>query len=263
MAFFSGIKSFFRFFFSNFILFAFLAYVGVGWWLYQNDVRLSSLFPQPPATLAEYEKQLEDKQVVTASSPATASEAGNVSPEAEVDAQATDNGSQEVVAESTDKTAVEPEFKPEASVADNATGAAESETATDEPAKESAGTEVVVADDTSAPEKPAIEIDVKKEWALARYAFMRQDYQKAEEKYLALIQYQADKPDSDMIGELGNVYYRQGKWLKAAESYHQTALLLLGTQRHQQALDLHRIISALDPERADQLATAMDAPVKS
>lgn len=85
----------------------------------------------------------------------------------------------------------------------------------------------------------------------ARNAFWSGNYQEAERLYSELL---AENPDNpDIHGELGNVYYAQGKWPEAGESYYNAAHQLVKLGYVARANYLQRIIAGLDAEKAKLL----------
>ncbi len=86
---------------------------------------------------------------------------------------------------------------------------------------------------------------------LARQSFWSGDAEKAESFYLDLSKY--EDADPDIYGELGNVYYAQGKWKQAGEAYYEAAIRLLDLKHKEQAGYLLRIIQGLDEESANKL----------
>lgn len=94
------------------------------------------------------------------------------------------------------------------------------------------------------------------EWYAARRAYWDADLAKAERLYQELIVESPDKPDA--YGELGNLYYSQGAWVEAAKMYHQAALLLVDQGESLRAASLMGILSALNPNLADDLQDRLD-----
>jgi len=85
----------------------------------------------------------------------------------------------------------------------------------------------------------------------ARQAYWQAQFDKAEEYYQQAIRLMPAIPDT--YGELGNIYYGQGKWEKAGESYYQAAVRLLDEKRVAKAYHLMTILRGLAPERAEAL----------
>jgi tetratricopeptide (TPR) repeat protein len=89
------------------------------------------------------------------------------------------------------------------------------------------------------------------DWYAARRAFWDADLAEAERLYQELILEIPDQPDA--YGELGNLYYSEGAWVEAAKMYHQAGLLLIDQGESQRAASLVGILSALNPNLADEL----------
>ena len=98
-------------------------------------------------------------------------------------------------------------------------------------------------------------VDTKQVLHTARKLFWNGNVQGSEKLYLELIN--LDKNDPDAYGELGNVYYTQGKWKQAGEAYYEAAIRLLEQNNNGQAIDrvsyLLMVIQGLDAESADKL----------
>jgi len=89
----------------------------------------------------------------------------------------------------------------------------------------------------------------------ARKAFNLGKVSASEKFYLELTQLEQDNPDA--FGELGNVYYSQGKWDKAGQAYYEAAILLIDKGNYNQVAYLQRVISGLDREHAEKLSQLM------
>jgi|GEM_PF-2811528 len=85
----------------------------------------------------------------------------------------------------------------------------------------------------------------------ARSSFWKGDMKNAENVYVELSANGSKNPD--VYGELGNLYYMQGKWKQAGQSYLHAAEILVRTNQTQQLHYLLRVIQGLDPESADKL----------
>jgi predicted Zn-dependent protease len=86
----------------------------------------------------------------------------------------------------------------------------------------------------------------------ARQAYWNRQFDKAEEQYQALAKSEPENPDPH--GELGNLYYSQGRWQDAADSYYEAATRLLDKGHTSRAMYLQQIIAGLDRAKADKLA---------
>ena len=87
--------------------------------------------------------------------------------------------------------------------------------------------------------------------AAAREAFWLRDYETAENKYRQLIVMEPDNPDG--YGELGNMYFSQGKWEQAATAYFDAGTRLVAEGQLEQASQLVEVIRGLDGSQADEL----------
>lgn len=89
----------------------------------------------------------------------------------------------------------------------------------------------------------------------ARSAFNNGAMAKSEKYYIQLTE--LDNFNADIYGELGNVYYSQGKWDKAGQAYYEAAVRLIEKGNYNQAIYLQRVISGLNTEHAEKLAQLM------
>lgn len=89
----------------------------------------------------------------------------------------------------------------------------------------------------------------------ARSAFNHGKVMESEKFYLELTQLANDNPDT--FGELGNVYYSQGKWNKAGQAYYEAAIRLIEIGKLDQVVYLQRVIKGLNAEQAEKLAQLM------
>jgi tetratricopeptide (TPR) repeat protein len=85
----------------------------------------------------------------------------------------------------------------------------------------------------------------------ARQAFWQRDVATAEKQYRDLLD--SGDASADTWGELGNVYYAQGKWQQAATAYAEAALRLIDKKQLGQAMHLHRLVMSLDGEQARRI----------
>lgn len=97
--------------------------------------------------------------------------------------------------------------------------------------------------------------DVRQILTKARKMFWNGNAQGSEKLYLDLMAISNDDPD--VYGELGNVYYAQGKWKLAGEAYYEAAVRLLDLNKTSQVGFLLRIIQGLDTVSADKLRQKM------
>jgi len=85
----------------------------------------------------------------------------------------------------------------------------------------------------------------------ARQSYWTGNSQGAEKIYLNLVAIEDTNPD--IYGELGNVYYTQGKWKEAGQAYYEAAVRLLALDKNIQVNYLLRVIQGLDAESAEKL----------
>ena len=89
----------------------------------------------------------------------------------------------------------------------------------------------------------------------ARNAFNQGKFTDSEKFYIELTQLDNDNPD--IFGELGNVYYSQGKWAKAGQAYYDAAERLITDGDYEQITYLQQVINGLSPEYAEKLSQRM------
>jgi len=89
----------------------------------------------------------------------------------------------------------------------------------------------------------------------ARNAFNKGNISASEKLYIELTLLEQDNPDA--FGELGNVYYSQGKWEQAGQAYYEAAVRLIAEGNYNQVSYLQRVISGLNAEHADKLSQLM------
>ena len=98
-------------------------------------------------------------------------------------------------------------------------------------------------------------VDTKQVLYAARKLFWNGNVQDSEKLYLELADLGGGDPD--VYGELGNVYYTQGKWKQAGEAYYEAAVRLLEQKSNEQVVNrvsyLLRVIQGLDTESAEKL----------
>ena len=101
----------------------------------------------------------------------------------------------------------------------------------------------------------ATQADFKTLLIKARQSFWNGKVTESEKIYLGLSA--LDNHDPSVYGELGNVYYAQGKWKQAGEAYYEAAIRLLEQENNGQVADqvnyLLRVIQGLDTESAEKL----------
>ena len=89
----------------------------------------------------------------------------------------------------------------------------------------------------------------------ARNAFNQGATSESEKFYIELTQLDNDNPDT--FGELGNVYYSQGKWGKAGQAYYEAAIRLINERKYNQVTYLQQVIKGLSSEHAEKLSQLM------
>jgi tetratricopeptide (TPR) repeat protein len=87
--------------------------------------------------------------------------------------------------------------------------------------------------------------------AAAREAYWLRDYEQAEQQYRALIAMDPENPDG--YGELGNMYFSQGDWEKAAAAYYDAGVRLVDQGLADHAMQLVEVIRGLNGTQASQL----------
>jgi hypothetical protein len=87
--------------------------------------------------------------------------------------------------------------------------------------------------------------------AKARESFWLRDFETAEQQYRKLTQLEPDNPDG--YGELGNMYFSQGKWDEAATAYYEAGTRLLNEGLVPQARDMLEVIRGLNGPQASDL----------
>ncbi len=87
--------------------------------------------------------------------------------------------------------------------------------------------------------------------AAAREAYWLRDYINAEKNYQALIASDPDNPDG--YGELGNMYFSQGKWTLASASYFEAGKRLADEGLVDQARQLVDVLRGLQSPRSEEL----------
>ena len=114
----------------------------------------------------------------------------------------------------------------------------------------------LVQDESSAVNSDRDEGTEKKLLVAARQAYKKQDMDTAISKYRQLIELDEHSPNA--FGEMGNIYYLQGKWQEAGAAYYEAAVRLVESGQMHQVAYLHRVIQGLDRNKAEQLAVKMN-----
>lgn len=98
-------------------------------------------------------------------------------------------------------------------------------------------------------------VEIKQVLMMARQSFWSGNMYDSERLYLDLIRINDSEPD--VYGELGNVYYSQGKWKQAGKAYFEAAIRILALKQDDQSRNrvsyLLRVIQGLDAESAEKL----------
>ncbi|MGB5397194.1 MAG: hypothetical protein WBN96_08600 [Gammaproteobacteria bacterium] len=97
-------------------------------------------------------------------------------------------------------------------------------------------------------------------WLDARRAFLKRDYETCERNYENLIA--ANKDNMDAYGELGNVYFNQGKREKAAAAYYEAAAIMIKQGQIRRAASLSGLLHHLDQAKAQQLKSLIDSAMQ-
>lgn len=112
--------------------------------------------------------------------------------------------------------------------------------------------EPVAAVEPTAPvkEEPAAAVETSP-LNQARNAYWSGNLGEAEMLYIQLTA--GDDVSPDVYGELGNIYYAQGKWKEAGNAYYEAAIRLIEHKQYAQVNYLLRVIQGLNPESAKKL----------
>ena len=102
-------------------------------------------------------------------------------------------------------------------------------------------------------------MSIPETWIIARKSFYQKKYDLSEKSYRSVIA--GTKDNFDAYGELGNVYFNQGKDAQAAEAYLQAATILLVKGDVQRAQSLLQVLQQLDAAKAKQLQRLIGQPV--
>jgi len=98
---------------------------------------------------------------------------------------------------------------------------------------------------------------VKANWITARKSFYQRNYDLSEQNYQKVI---ANTEDNfDAYGELGNVYFNQGKKQQAATVYFKSAAILVRKGQIDRARSMVGLLNLLDKDKASQLQQLIDS----
>ena len=92
---------------------------------------------------------------------------------------------------------------------------------------------------------------VRDTWITARKSFYQRKYELSEQSYLDVINNTTDNHDA--YGELGNVYFNQGKHEQAAAAYFEAAAILVRKGQVNRAKSLIGLLRHLDQTKASEL----------
>lgn len=98
---------------------------------------------------------------------------------------------------------------------------------------------------------------VKASWITARTLYHQRKYELSEKSYQQVIDNTEDNYDA--YGELGNVYFNQGKNAQAASAYYEAAAILVRMGQRSRAESLIGLLWRLDPSKADELQKLIDS----
>ena len=100
--------------------------------------------------------------------------------------------------------------------------------------------------------------DIRENWIAARKSFYQRKYDLSEQNYQKVIDSTEDNVDA--YGELGNVYFNQGKNEQAASAYFEAAAILVRKGQMDRARSLMGLLRHLDKSKAGELQKLMDLP---
>ena len=98
---------------------------------------------------------------------------------------------------------------------------------------------------------------VRSLWITARKSFYQRNYKLSEQSYKQVID--KTKDNVDAYGELGNVYFNQGKNKEAASAYFEAAAILVRNGQTSRARSLMGVLRHLDESKADELKQLIDS----
>ncbi len=98
---------------------------------------------------------------------------------------------------------------------------------------------------------------VRSLWITARKSFYQRNYKLSEQSYKQVID--KTKDNVDAYGELGNVYFNQGKNKEAASAYFEAAAILVRNGQANRARSLMALLRHLDESKADELKQLIDS----
>ncbi len=98
---------------------------------------------------------------------------------------------------------------------------------------------------------------IRAKWIAARKAFYQRKYDLSEQNYQKVIDSTEDNVDA--YGELGNVYFNQGKKEQAASAYFEAAAILVRKGQENRARSLMGLLRNLDKNKAGELQKLIDS----
>jgi len=98
---------------------------------------------------------------------------------------------------------------------------------------------------------------IRDSWIIARKSFYQRKYKLSEQSYRDVINNTTD--NFDAYGELGNVYFNQGKNAEAAEAYFEAASILVRKGQVRRARSLMGLLRHLDDSKATDLRKLIDS----
>ena len=99
--------------------------------------------------------------------------------------------------------------------------------------------------------------DVRESWKTARKSFYQRNYELSEKSYQNVID--NTENNFDAYGELGNVYFNQGKKQQAANAYFEAAAILVRKGQVNRVRSLMGLLRNLDKSKADELKKLIDS----
>ena len=100
---------------------------------------------------------------------------------------------------------------------------------------------------------------IRASWITARKSFYQRKYDESEQNYQNVIDNTED--NFDAYGELGNVYFNQGKKEQAASAYFEAAAILVRQGQVDRARSLMGLLRNLDKSKANELKKLIDSIV--
>jgi len=100
---------------------------------------------------------------------------------------------------------------------------------------------------------------IRVNWIAARKSFYQRKYDLSEQSYQKVIDSTEDNVDA--YGELGNVYFNQGKKEQAASAYFEAATILVRNGQVNRAQSLMGLLRHLDKSKASELQKLIDPVV--